>query len=86
MFFFTNIYLFLLNVRTDDLKGFRKIQSIRDVLFHELAHNEHSDHDGQFYMLMRQIKKEVTELDWRNSKGKTTGSGIITHICIFILY
>jgi len=69
----------LLRLRTDDLKGFRKIQSIRDVLFHELAHNEHSDHDAQFYMLMRQIKREVTELDWRSSKGKTTGSGHETY-------
>jgi WLM domain len=25
------------------------------VLFHELAHNEHSDHDDKFYMLMRQV-------------------------------
>lgn len=75
--------LFSIYFRTDDLKGFRKIQSIRDVLFHELAHNEHSDHDGQFYMLMRQIKREVTELDWRTSKGKTTGSGIITRMCIY---
>jgi hypothetical protein len=75
------------NIRTDDLKGFRKIQSIRDVLFHELAHNEHSDHDAQFYMLMRQIKREVTELDWRSSKGKTTGSGIITpSILHWVLY
>ena len=28
-----------LRIRTDDLKGFRKILSIRKVLFHELAHN-----------------------------------------------
>merc|ERR1711972_102164 len=29
----------LLRLRTDDISGFRKILSIRKVLFHELAHN-----------------------------------------------
>ncbi len=28
-----------LRIRTDDLLGFRKMLSIREVLFHELAHN-----------------------------------------------
>lgn len=32
-----------------------QILSIRKVLFHELAHNEFSDHDDNFYMLMRQV-------------------------------
>jgi hypothetical protein len=64
----------LLRLRTDDLKGFRKILSIRAVLFHELAHNEHGDHDDKFYMLMRQIEREVKELDWRNSTAKRLGS------------
>jgi hypothetical protein len=63
----------LLRLRTDDLKGFRKILSIRKVLFHELAHNMHSDHDSNFYILMRQIEREVVELDWRTSKGKSIG-------------
>lgn len=63
----------LLRLRTDDLKGFRKILSIRKVLYHELAHNVHSDHDDNFYMLMRQIENESKELDWRNSRGSTTG-------------
>ena len=36
----------LLRLRTDDLKGFRKRLTIRKVLYHELAHNVHSDHDG----------------------------------------
>eukprot|EP01034_Spumella_vulgaris_P020674 gene20674-26500_t len=35
----------LLRLRTDDMKGFRKILSIRKVLCHELAHNVHSEHD-----------------------------------------
>ena len=48
----------LLRLRTDDLKGFRKILSIRKVLFHELAHNVHSEHDGEFFKLMRQVEEE----------------------------
>ena len=63
----------LLRLRTDDLKGFRKILSIRKVLFHELAHNVHSEHDSNFYMLMRQIEREVVELDWRAGKAKMIG-------------
>ena len=38
----------LLRLRTDDLKGFRKILTIKKVLYHELAHNVHSDHDDKF--------------------------------------
>lgn len=61
----------LLRLRTDDLKGFRKILSIRSVLFHELAHNVYSDHDDNFYMLMRQIEREVNDADWStNGKGR----------------
>ncbi|CAM9442591.1 unnamed protein product [Discosporangium mesarthrocarpum] len=63
----------LLRLRTDDLQGFRKILSIRKVLFHELAHNEFSDHDDNFYRLMRQVEKEVTDLDWRQQGGRTAG-------------
>eukprot|EP01034_Spumella_vulgaris_P027073 gene27073-33743_t len=63
----------LLRLRTDDLKGFRNFTSIKKVLYHELAHNVHSDHDDQFHLLMRQIEKEVSLLDWRQSKGATTG-------------
>ena len=59
----------LLRIRTDDLKGFRKILSIRKVLFHELAHNVHSEHDGKFFALMRQIEKECNDLDWTGGLG-----------------
>lgn len=61
----------LLRLRTDDLKGFRKILSIRKVLYHELAHNVYSDHDDNFYRLMRQVEMEVNEEDWSvNGKGR----------------
>lgn len=63
----------LLRVRTDDLKGFRKMLSIRKVLFHELAHNVHSEHDGKFFQLMRQIEKECNEMDWTQGNGLSDG-------------
>lgn len=59
----------LLRIRTDDLKGFRKHQSIRKVLYHELAHNVHSEHNGDFFQLMRQIEKECQEMDWTQGSG-----------------
>jgi hypothetical protein len=59
----------LLRIRTDDLKGFRKMLSIREVLYHELAHNVHSEHDDNFFRLMRQIKKECLEMDWTKGSG-----------------
>mmetsp|Transcript_27360 Transcript_27360/g.65760 ORF Transcript_27360/g.65760 Transcript_27360/m.65760 type:complete len:383 (-) Transcript_27360:111-1259(-) len=64
----------LLRLRTDDLAGFRKMASIRKVLFHELAHNVHSDHDGEFFRLMRQIEEECNELDWRRDGRKSGGA------------
>ncbi|KAL3670206.1 hypothetical protein V7S43_004519 [Phytophthora oleae] len=68
----------LLRLRTDDLLGFRKFLSIKKVLFHELSHNVHSEHDNKFYQLMRQVEKECNELDWTNSGGAAVGgSGAI---------
>lgn len=40
-----------------------QILSIRKVLFHELAHNEFSDHDDNFYMLMRQVRYAARGVD-----------------------
>lgn len=59
----------LLRLRTDDLRGFRKILSIRKVLFHELAHNVHLEHNGDFFQLMRQVEKECYEMDWTQGAG-----------------
>ena len=61
----------LLRIRTDDLRGFRKVLSIRKVLFHELAHNVHSDHNQDFFQLMRQIERECNEMDWTQGSGTT---------------
>jgi hypothetical protein len=59
----------LLRIRTDDLKGFRKHQSIAKVLYHELAHNVYSEHNGDFFQLMREIEKECQEMDWTQGSG-----------------
>jgi hypothetical protein len=61
----------LLRLRTDDLRGFRKILNIRKVLYHELAHNEHSEHNGVFFQLMRQVEHECTTMDWTGGSGLT---------------
>ena len=44
-----------LRLRIDDLSGFRKLLNIRHVLYHELAHNERSEHDGEFNRIVRQV-------------------------------
>lgn len=64
----------LLRLRTDDLEGFRNMLTIKKVLYHELAHNEHSEHDDSFYRLMRVIERESNEFDWRNSSSKQISS------------
>jgi hypothetical protein len=69
----------LLRLRTDDLLGFRKILTIRKVLFHELAHNVYSNHGEEFFKLMRQIEKECNELDWSRYGQKLGGENKLTH-------
>mmetsp|Transcript_698 Transcript_698/g.1206 ORF Transcript_698/g.1206 Transcript_698/m.1206 type:complete len:473 (+) Transcript_698:35-1453(+) len=59
----------LLRLRTDDMRGFRKILSIRKVLCHELAHNVHGDHDSNFYVLMRSIERDVEAMNWQKGRG-----------------
>ncbi|KAI3675178.1 hypothetical protein L1987_84764 [Smallanthus sonchifolius] len=58
-----------LRLRTDDLKGFRKYQSIKKTLLHELAHMVYSEHDAKFYALDSQLNKEAEALDWTRSSG-----------------
>ena len=67
----------LLRLRTDDLEGFRRISVIRETLYHELAHNEFGEHDKHFWALFRQVKKEVTEMDWtKQAGGKVIGGSL----------
>ena len=65
----------LLRIRTDDLQGFRKMTSIRKVLYHELAHNVHSEHDNNFFQLMRQIERECLAMDWTHGEGLSHDDG-----------
>ncbi|KAI3465599.1 hypothetical protein Pfo_022262 [Paulownia fortunei] len=60
-----------LRLRTDDLKGFRKYESIKKTLLHELAHMVFSEHDSNFYALDTQLNKEAATLDWTKSSGHT---------------
>ncbi|XP_020157526.1 uncharacterized protein [Aegilops tauschii subsp. strangulata] len=58
-----------LRLRTDDLKGFRKYESIKKTLLHELAHMVHSEHDAHFFVLNKQLNEEAASLDWTKSSG-----------------
>ncbi|KVI10653.1 hypothetical protein Ccrd_010941 [Cynara cardunculus var. scolymus] len=60
-----------LRLRTDDLKGFRKYQSIKKTLLHELAHMVFSEHDANFYALDKQLNLEADALDWTRSTRHT---------------
>ncbi|KAL0301748.1 UNVERIFIED_CONTAM: hypothetical protein Sradi_6451600 [Sesamum radiatum] len=66
-----------LRLRTDDLKGFRKYESIKKTLLHELAHMVFGEHDSNFYALDKQLNEEAATLDWSKSKGHTLSG--ITH-------
>lgn len=60
-----------LRLRTDDLKGFRKYESIKKTLLHELAHMVYSDHDANFKALDSQLNQEAAALDWTKSRSHT---------------
>ncbi|XP_057865190.2 uncharacterized protein LOC131072911 isoform X2 [Cryptomeria japonica] len=60
-----------LRLRTDDLKGFRKYESIKKTLLHELAHMVHSEHDANFHALDKQLNEEAIALDWTKSRSRT---------------
>lgn len=60
-----------LRLRTDDLKGFRKYESIKKTLLHELAHMVFSEHDANFHALDKQLNQEAATLDWTRSRSHT---------------
>ncbi|KAE8075602.1 hypothetical protein FH972_014298 [Carpinus fangiana] len=60
-----------LRLRTDDLKGFRKYESIKKTLLHEFAHMVYSEHDANFYALDNQLNQEAASLDWTRSSSHT---------------
>ncbi|KAJ6723770.1 ZINC METALLOPROTEINASE-LIKE PROTEIN [Salix koriyanagi] len=61
-----------LRLRTDDLKGFRKYESIKKTLLHELAHMVYSEHDANFYALDKQLNQEAANT--RSSSVKLGGN------------
>ncbi|KAH0710977.1 hypothetical protein KY290_011275 [Solanum tuberosum] len=68
-----------LRLRTDDLKGFRKYDSIKKTLLHELSHMVHSEHDVNFYALLKQLNEEAAKLDWTKSRGHTVSGHNLQH-------
>ncbi|KAJ6800473.1 uncharacterized protein M6B38_200610 [Iris pallida] len=69
-----------LRLRTDDLKGFRKYESIKKTLLHELAHMVYSEHDANFFALDSQLNQEAANLDWTKSRSHTlSGRKISDH-------
>ncbi|MCD9639685.1 hypothetical protein HAX54_024391 [Datura stramonium] len=68
-----------LRLRTDDLEGFRKYDSIKKTLLHELAHMVHSEHDVKFYALLKQLNEEADKLDWTKSRGHTLSGHSLQH-------
>lgn len=58
-----------LRLRTDDLKGFRRYDRVRETLIHELAHMVHSEHDNAFKEFNSRLRREVQQLDWKGAAG-----------------
>ena len=61
----------LLRLRTDDFRGFRKILSVRKVLYHALAHNDISAHNTRFFELMRRVEREAHERQKRGAAPRS---------------
>ncbi len=45
------------------------------MLFHELTHQVHTEHDAAFWSFMSALKKEADKLDWTKSAGRRLGGG-----------
>lgn len=56
-----------LRLRTDDLRGFRRYDRIRETLLHELAHMVWGEHDDNFKELNSQLRRECDAFDWRGA-------------------
>ena len=55
-----------LRLRTDDMRGFRRYERIRETLIHELAHMVYGEHDLRFKALNSQLTREAAAAnpDW----------------------
>jgi hypothetical protein len=65
-----------LRLRTDDMRGFRRYDRIRETLIHELAHMVYGEHDLRFKALNSQLTREAAAADvTRSAVGRTIGAG-----------
>lgn len=68
-----------LRLRTDDLRGFRRYERIRETLVHELAHMVFSEHDNDFKELNSQLLREAAAQDWTRSGRALAGEAASFH-------
>ena len=59
-----------LRLRTDDMRGFRGYERIRETLLHELAHMVYSEHDLRFKALNSELTVAAARADWTRSTGR----------------
>ncbi|RPA84209.1 WLM-domain-containing protein [Ascobolus immersus RN42] len=64
-----------LRLWTDDFSGYRDFKTVRKTAIHELAHNEYSEHDANFWALFRQLEKECESGDWSRG-GRQVGGKV----------
>ena len=64
-----------LRLRTDDWRGFRRYERIRETLIHELAHNVFGPHDFKFKALNSELTIQANRGDWRRGSGRAVGGG-----------
>eukprot|EP00658_Telonema_sp_P-2_P032353 TRINITY_DN2397_c0_g1_i6.p1 TRINITY_DN2397_c0_g1~~TRINITY_DN2397_c0_g1_i6.p1 ORF type:complete len:345 (+),score=66.78 TRINITY_DN2397_c0_g1_i6:62-1096(+) len=50
-----------------------KRQDVKKVLYHELTHNVHDDHNNEFKAFMSKLIKQGNALDWTRNGGRSTG-------------
>jgi hypothetical protein len=65
-----------LRLRTDDWRGFRRYERIRETLIHELAHMVHSPHDFNFKALNSELTVQAAAADWTRREGHTLAGGV----------
>lgn len=66
-----------LRLRTDDWRGLRPHGALVPVLLHELTHNVHDEHDGDFKALNSQLGREYALHRSRLGRGETLGGGAV---------
>lgn len=65
-----------IRIRTDDYGGWCEFKEVIKVVCHELAHNEFSEHDRNFWDLCNKLEKEVKDLDPFGHKGQQLGADV----------